>query len=233
MKGFEFSVSPLQRIAELEKQIEVLLRDRIDIPASGIEMHGAPSKSVWQGGENLLLYCLKRMPVVLDAYRQDADLQINQLGRVEIKLMPRKSMFKFVELDCGDAVLLLSEKLIDYFNSRASEFCELFEFPQCLDGEMTLDSIIRLPYFMPVERGARWLLSHRGLLGVSPKAQEYVSAQQIRDRQQNRLLGDLTRMLQEHSREMADLKSDLRVMKNQLREIVHLSRSVSGEPFQE
>ena len=174
-------ISPIQRLLQLEKIVYSITKNN---PASDpVEIH--KQKLVWMGGEHLLLRSLKRTPIVLSAYRVSAEINIDHQRNIELMRCKNNRGLELIELDSGDAILLTDNT---EFDPSPSVLHALFETPSARSRFPDPSEIVRLPYFMPIERGRRWSMFSKGVLIGSKQASATKSSQSIRKQQQDEII---------------------------------------------
>jgi len=216
------SMSPMQRLLELEKRINSLMDSQSvcetnnDLPRSSLER-----KLIWMGGEHLLLRCLKRNPIALTAYRLPAEMNVDRQNNVEILLSNHGRGLELIELESGDAVLLtdktsmMPSKAILHALYEDDE--DKITFPSAIE-------ILSLPYFMPIERGRRWSMFAKGLLSAYPIDSSRKKNQNIRTQQQEELLKKLGATVQSQSVEIASLRSELSSVNRRINELLAIQQ---------
>lgn len=195
-------ISPIQRLLELEKIVHSITKNN---PASDpIDTH--KQKLVWMGGEHLLLRSLKRTPVVLSAYRVSAEINIDHRRNIELMRCKNNRGLELIELDSGDAILLTDKT---EFNPSQSVLNALFETPSTISRFPDPSEIVRLPYFMPIERGRRWSMFSKGVLIGSKEVSETKSSQSMRKQQQDEFIKELGAELRSQKAEILSLRSEI------------------------
>jgi len=210
--------TPLKRIQKLESKVEALTQHALK---NNFEDDVAYSVSpIWEADEQLLLRCLRRFKTVMGAYIQQAEIQIDAQKNVNLIASRQSSFYKFVVLQNGDAVLWGDFHEINDLEGMREIFN--FLYSQDVDGEMLFHNrcIAKLAYFVPVENGKRWVLSQKGLM-----VNDHKNHRSIDRSLQNNLdpkIRNLEYKVDQQSKEIEFLKSELGSSRNEIKEILHL-----------
>lgn len=205
-------INPIQRLLDLEKIVHSLVKNNLTSDPPKIQ----EQKHIWMGGEHLLLRSLKRNPIVLSAYRVPAEINIDRRRNVELIRSKNNRGLELIELDSGDAILMTDQTR---FEPSASILSAVFEAPSGAGKFPESSEIIRLPYFMPIERGRRWSMFSRGLLVACKDTASPMTSQSIREQQQDIFKKELGAELHSQRAEILTLKSEISSLKRLIRHL--------------
>ena len=211
--------TPLTRLQQLESKVAALTHSVL-IPTREDNTVVQSVDPVWHSDEQLLLTCLKRFYPVMGAYIRQAEIQIDAQNNVNLTSTDHSSFYKFIVLQNGDAVVWGDLTDLSQLEGRR----EILNFLYSNDYKDKLlggyHCIAKLAYFVPVETGLRWVLSQKGLMeGETNNARSEQFSDKGKLVSQVRLL---ERELSEQSKDIEHLKSELRAIKNEIKEILHL-----------
>ena len=211
--------SPLTRLNNLERQVDELQNNGHLHPAFDPEKT-EKTYPIWKADEQLLLTCLRRFPSVMDAYIQKGTLTVDSNDKVTLTISGQDSVYKYVILKNGDAVLwtdLVSNRETE---GRRRTLSLLYDID--FSGEFSLDSgsLIKLAYFLPVEQGKKWVLWQKGIIQNTN-----LSLQSVQDSKKNDYsshVRNLESRIYEQEQELLNLKSELSQCKIEIKEILHV-----------
>ena len=211
--------TPLMRLQQLESKVAALTNSALN-PKREDNALAFSANPVWSADEQLLLTCLRRFNPVMGAYVRQAEVQIDAQNNVNFTPSDRSSFYKFVVLQNGDAVVWGDLTDLSQLEGRREIHSLLYG---CGTNDQLLGGyhcIAKLAYFVPVETGVRWALSQKGLIVGEPSK---ARSKQLSDQDKRVFqIRDLERELSTQSKEIEYLKSELRVTKNEIKEILHL-----------
>lgn len=212
---------PLERIAHLEERVAALLSQRMNLsPADFIAHSRGPA--LWSADELLLLRCMKRIPEVLSAYRRRLEIMRSTDGRLEILESDVASIFEFIEFTDGTALVIVNEERFHATNATNNDLRVLFDVGEEMPDEFIRHNVIKLPYFLPIERGRRWVLQSRGSIN-QVQLRGTPSLVDTRYDIQEKKLRDLMSKVITHETQIQSLLSDMSQLRRQVRETNDMS----------
>jgi len=211
--------TPLKRIQKLESKVEALTHHALKTNfADDTAVNSfAP---IWEADEQLLLTCLRRFRTVMGAYIQQGEIQIDAQKNANLIASQQSSFYQFVVMQNGDAVLWGDFSDINDLEGRREIFNILYS--QDVDGEILFDyrCIVKLAYFVPVENGKRWALSQKGIMANDHK--QHSSNDRTLQNKLDPKIRNLEYKVDQQSKEIEFLKSELGSSRNEIKEILHL-----------
>ena len=211
--------TPLARLQQLESQVAALTNSALNPKREDNAVAHSPNP-VWSADEQLLLTCLRRFDPVMGAYVRQAEVQIDAQNNVNLMPSDQSSFYKFVVLQNGDAVVWGDLTDLSQLEGRREMLNLLYE---CGPNDQLLGGyqcITKLAYFVPIETGVRWAFSQKGLMVGEPSK---ARSKELTDQDKRAFqIRRLEKELSEQSKEIEYLKSELRVTRNETKEILHL-----------
>lgn len=157
-----FQPSPLERLLALEARIEQLEHKELGIEGSPWMQSVNRGLPIWPGDIGLLTRLLRRSPIVLSAYQNNAELSTRQNNTLILERSDQSSHFQFCELSDGDALLWINEKAPEWVYE--SSLCRQAFKIRNQSGEEQALTLQRLALFKPIMRGEKWTLVQQGEL---------------------------------------------------------------------
>lgn len=215
MNDHSLHQDPLERIAHLEERVAAILCQRMNLSTADFIAHSR-GPALWSADELLLLRCLKRIPEILSAYRRRLEIMLSTDGRLEILESDIASIFEFIEFTDGSALVIINEERFYATNATNSDLRVLFDVSDEMPVEFMRHNVIKLPYFLPIERGRRWVLQSRGSISKA-QLRGKTSLADTRYEIHETKLRDLISKVITHETQIQSLMSDMSQLRREVR----------------